>query len=187
MVQGTIQYDAVCTWSRFKVNCHPSVCSIWVTLYLGWYLHLFQSGLLGAGQSLSSKLVLGWVGPAGQGIFHNGTYVHACLFLYFSWTALHVSAQETRSSCVVSFLIHTVDTGFLAELRSDSDPRCFALSTVGFSVMKSIMGDDGVPLVDYSDYRQILWDWKPSATFPPYSKVVKVILKGSIASAWVPL
>ena len=116
-----------------------------------------------AGQSLSSKLVLGWVGPAGQGIFHNGTYVHACLFLYFSWTALHVSAQETRSSCVVSFLIHTVDTGFLAELRSDSDPRCFALSTVGFSVMKSIMGDDGVPLVDYSDYRQILWDWKPSA------------------------
>ena len=63
-----------------------------------------------------------------------------------------MSAQETRSSCVVSFLIHAVDTGFPAELGIDSDPRCFALSTVGFSVMKSIMRDDGVPLVDYSDY-----------------------------------
>ena len=63
-----------------------------------------------------------------------------------------MSAQETRSSCaVVSCLIHAVDS-FSAELRIDSDPKCFALSTVGFSVMKSIMGDDGVPLVDYSDF-----------------------------------
>ena len=72
---------------------------------------------------------------------------------------LYVSAQETRSSCVFSFLNHVVDTGFPAELGIDSDPRCFALSTVGFSVMMSIIGDDGVHFVDYSDYfKCCAWD-----------------------------
>ena len=90
-----------------------------------------------------------------------------------------MSAQETRSSCVVSFLIYTVDTGFAAELRFDSDPRCFALSTVGFSVMKSIMGDDGVPLVDYSDYFIFCGIESHPPLFPHTQKWLRSSLKGS--------
>ena len=77
---STIQWDDVCPWSRFKVNCHPSVWSIWVKLCLGWYSHSLQSGLLGTGQSLSSKLVLGWVDPAGQGIFQDGMYMYMYMY-----------------------------------------------------------------------------------------------------------
>ena len=75
-------------------------------------------------------------------------------------------------SCDVSFLTHAVGTGFLAELGVDSDPGpiYFALSTVEFSVMKSIMEDDGVPLV--------VVGLKAIRHFPPCLTVVMVILKG---------
>ena len=66
-------------------------------------------------------------------------------------------------------LLNLNDTGFPAELGIDSDPRCFALSTVGFSVMKSIMGDDGVPHVNYSDY----FKFCGIERHPPLSPILK--------------
>ena len=55
-----------------------------------------------------------------------------------------MSAHET--SCAVSYLT-LLTRGLQLRLESIVTPVYFPLSMVEFSVIKSIMGDDGVPLV----------------------------------------
>ena len=169
----------------FKV-CYPSVWSIWVTLYVSC-VAIVTHYKAGCSALDHLDLVLGWVDPAGQGIFQDGTYiqVYICLFLRFSWTALHLSAEQT--SCAVSFLTHAVDTGFPAELGVDSDPEIVSVVNGRVQCHAEYNGRWWCSSCWLFRVIHILWDWSKAIRHFVQSHAWRWLISSweAEASAWV--